>query len=437
LSSVSDSHEAFAGIEVWRNVLYRHLGEITLENRMEMRRDHYKIFCKGKIGSMVLPNRLVRSATWDPSILRNRMVNPETIELYEKIAAGGVGTIITGDFSAVPRSLLETGRAQSARFNYHDVRIEGYERLIASVRRVAPDTKVIAQISAELPNFTPSGVKSPFSKKSPKMLPVRLIESLIRCFVVAIEGARSDGFDGVQFHAAHGGLLSQFLSPYTNRRTDAYGGSVKNRVRVIREIVSRARIRAGDFPILIKLNCTDYVQGGIDAGNFPELAEAVEKAGVDAIEVSGGLRDCLVRSEEELGFPPVYPPESQTRLARPERQSYFLKHIENLDLHIPVILVGGNRDVERLEKIVHRPAVDFISLCRPLISEPDLPNRWREGKGGTGTDCTSCNSCIYDQIISCRDGNLGVARCLLKEDPRKVKAARGWLSSYAQRRRVL
>jgi 2,4-dienoyl-CoA reductase-like NADH-dependent reductase (Old Yellow Enzyme family) len=160
----------------------------------------------------------------------------------------------------------------------------------------------------------------------------------------------------------------------------------------------------------------------------------VEKAGVDAIEVSGGLRDCLVRSEKELGFPPVFPPESQTRIALPEKQSYFLKYVESLDLQIPVILVGGNRDVERLESIVRQGGVDFISLCRPLICEPGLPNRWRAGQGKSGTDCTSCNSCIYDQIVSYREGRLGVARCLLKEDPQQVKIARKWLTSFAQRK---
>jgi 2,4-dienoyl-CoA reductase-like NADH-dependent reductase (Old Yellow Enzyme family) len=363
-------------------------------------------------------------------------MNNETIALYRQVAAGGVGMIITGDFSAVPDGSFDEDGVSSGDFSYDDVRVVGYEQLIAAVREVAPDCRIIAQISAQYQNVSPSGVVSPFLKKPPKVLSTELIGTLIRRFAVSIEGAMNDGFDGVQIHAAHGGLLSQFMSPYTNRRADAYGGSIQNRVKLIEEIVSRARARVGNFPILIKLNCTDYVGSGIDIDDFPELAKEVEEAGVDGIEVSGGMRDCLVRSEEELGFPPVYPPESQTRIALPERQSYFLKYVQDLDLQIPVILVGGNRDVERLEKIVRQEAVDFISLCRPLISEPDLPNRWRTGQGKSGTDCTSCNSCIYDQIVSCRDGKLGVARCLLKEDPQQVKDARKWLTSFAERGHV-
>jgi 2,4-dienoyl-CoA reductase-like NADH-dependent reductase (Old Yellow Enzyme family) len=401
-----------------------------------MNRNHYKIFSEGRIGSLTLPNRLVRSATWDPSILLKRKMNDETIALYRRVAAGGVGMIITGDFSALPNGSLENTGNSPDHYFYEDVRIEGYDLMIAAVREAAPNCKIIAQISAEYPNVSPSGILSPFAKKAPRILTSEQITAIIQRFAVSIEGAMNDGFDGIQIHAAHGGLLSKFLSPYTNRRTDAYGGSVLNRVNIIAEIISAARKRVGDFPIFIKLNCTDYVEGGTDIDNFPESATEVEKAGVDAIETSGGLRDCLVRPEEELGFPPVYPPESQTRIARPERQSYFLKYVEKLRINVPVILVGGNRDVELLENITQQGAVDFISLCRPLISEPNLPHRWREGQGKSGTDCKSCNSCIYDQMINYGKDESNVARCVLKEDPQQVKTARKWLTSFSRKKRT-
>ncbi len=398
-----------------------------------MSRNQYKLFSGGTIGNLEIPNRLIRSATWDPSILRNNKMNDETITLYSQVAAGGVGMIITGDFSVVPASTLEEEEILSADFSYDDIRIKGYDQLIAAVREAGRECKIIAQVSGEYPGVSPSGVISPFAKRAPGILTTEQIRILVQRFIVSIEGVKRDGFDGVQLHAAHGGLLSQFMSPYTNRRTDAYGGSVQNRVLLISEIVSGARKWVGNFPILIKLNCTDFVEGGIDIDNFPAFASEIEKCGVDAIEVSGGLRDCLVRSEEELGFPPVYPPESQTRLTKPERQSYFLKFVEGLDLKIPMILVGGNRDVELLEKIIQRGVVDFISLCRPLICEPDLPNRWREGQGKSDTYCISCNSCIYDQFMSCRDDRSGIATCIFKEDPQRIKIARKWLSSWAER----
>jgi len=240
------------------------------------------------------------------------------------------------------------------------------------------------------------------------------------------------GFDGVQLHAAHGGLLSCFLSPYTNRRDDVYGGSVKNRARMVREIVSGAREKVGDFPILIKMNGTDYVPGGIGVEDLPELAQEMQSCGVDAIEVSGGMWDCLARTEEELGFRPAPAPESHTRIERPDKQSYFLKYAERLDLDIPVILVGGNRDVERLEEIVRGDKVDFVALCRPLISEPDLPQRWLEGRGKNTTDCISCNACLYDMYVHPGRPEPGLVRCVFKHDKQGYKMAQRWLASWVE-----
>ena len=129
-------------------------------------------------------------------------------------------------------------------------------------------------------------------------------------------------------------------------------------------------------------------------GEFPEMARVIEQAGVDAVEVSGGMWDCLARSEKELGFRPAPLPESRTGIEAPEKQSYFLEYAEKLSLNVPVILVGGNRNVERMEEILRQGAVDFFALSRPLIREPDLPNRWLAGEGAATADCLSCNSCL-------------------------------------------
>jgi 2,4-dienoyl-CoA reductase-like NADH-dependent reductase (Old Yellow Enzyme family) len=193
-----------------------------------------------------------------------------------------------------------------------------------------------------------------------------------------------------------------------------------------------AREAIGDWPILIKMNSTDYVAGGIELDTFPELANEIESTGVDAIEISGGMWDCLVRSEAELGFRPVPAPESHTRIGRPDRQSYFLPYAESLDLHIPVILVGGNRDIDQLERIVRRGKVDFIALCRPLISEPDLPKRWLEGRGGPRTDCISCNSCIYNMFVHPGRPEPGLVTCLFKHDKQQYKLAQEWLSVWGE-----
>jgi 2,4-dienoyl-CoA reductase-like NADH-dependent reductase (Old Yellow Enzyme family) len=398
-----------------------------------MRRDHYEIFSEGKIGTLTVPNRLVRSATWDPSILVRRRMTDKVLNLYEQLALGGVGMIITGDFSVVPEGIFDEGITHKSAYAYDDVKIEGFDRLAEVVHRAAPRCKIVAQLSGEYPGVGSSDIPSPFTEERTRPLSAEEIHVITGCFVETITHIKDEGFDGVQLHAAHGGLLSRFLSPYSNRRTDEYGGSAENRARIVTEIVRRAREKTGNFPILIKMNCTDYVEGGIDIANFPKLGKEIERSGVAAIEISGGMWDCLVRTEEELGFRPVPSPESHTRIERLDKQSYFLEYAERLDPSIPVILVGGNRDVERLEEIVRQRKVDFVALCRPLISEPDLPNRWLAGRGSSGTDCISCNSCIYNMIVHPGKEEPGVATCLFKHDKQQHRIAQQWIASWVEK----
>lgn len=399
-----------------------------------MRRDHYMIFSAAKIGRLTLSNRLVRSATWDPSILKERQMTDEVVNVYRRVAEGGIGLIITGDFSVVPEGALE--RDAPAEISYDAVQIRGFDRLAETVHGTAAGCRILAQLSAEYPGVGPSDVPSPFTTERMRPLSMAQIHAMVESFAEVIYHMREEGFDGVQLHAAHGGLLSRFLSPYSNRRHDAYGGSVKNRARIIHEILRAARQRVGDFPILIKMNCTDYLQGGIDIHNFPALAREIARTGVDAIEVSGGMWDCLARPAEELGFPAVPAAASHTRIQAADKQSYFLQYVEPLNLSPPIILVGGNRDIERLEAIVRQGRVQFVSLCRPIISEPDLPRRWLEGRGSSAADCISCNSCLYDMYTRLERGEPAVVTCLVKHDPERVKAAQRWLSSWVKRNLV-
>jgi 2,4-dienoyl-CoA reductase-like NADH-dependent reductase (Old Yellow Enzyme family) len=399
-----------------------------------MQRNGYKIFSEGKFGNLTLSNRLVRSATWDPSILKSREMSDEVLDLYRNVALGGIGLIITGDFPTVPEGLFDDAGKRA--YSYEDVRIEGLGKLVDVVHGAAPRCKIVAQLSGDYFGTAPSDIPSPYTTERDRPLSTREVRTIAACLAEGIVRMKEEGFDGVQLHAAHGGLLSRFLSPHTNRRADEYGGPAKNRARIVKEAIGKAREKVGNFVILIKMNGTDYLEGGTDIHNFPELAEEIASAGVDGIEISGGMWDCLVRSEEELGFRPVPSPESHTRIKSADKQSYFLKYAEKLSLDIPVILVGGNRDVERLEEIVQRGKVDFISLCRPLISEPDLPNRWLEGRGSSSTDCISCNSCIYDMIMHPGREEPGIATCLFKHDREQYKIARRWIASWVGENRI-
>lgn len=393
-----------------------------------MRRDSYKIFSEGHIAELTLSNRLVRSATWDPSILKSRQMSREVLNLYKKLALGGVALIITGGFTAFDQR-SEEDDSNGWLLGYDDLRVEGIEGIAETVHSSAADCKIIAQIENGSLNAMPSEFTSSFSNRRYRQLEEGEIGDIVQCYVEAIVEMKKAGFDGVQIHAAHGSLLSRFLSPLTNHRNDAYGGSISNRVKIISEIVTRARKSVGKYPILIKINCTDYLVGGTDIDSFPDLAIEIERAGVDAIEVSGGMWECLLRSEQELGFRPVPAPESHTRIGSSEKQSYFLKYVERLDIAIPVILVGGNRNMERLEEIIGNGKVDFIALSRPLIREPNLPNRWLEGRGSQKTDCISCNSCIY----SMHHHSDRLVTCVHKDDKSLHSVAQEWLSTWVEK----
>ena len=397
-----------------------------------MRRHNYRIFSEGKIGPLTLPNRLVRSATWDPSILKKRKMTDEVLNLYQEIALGGVGLIITGGFPVFQEQVVNDGSNKWIS-NYTDLRVKGIEKMPQIVHNSRQECRIIAQLENGNLTARPSVISSPHSKRKLRQLTLEEISDIVDCFVDAIVDMKKTGFDGVQLHMAHGGLLSRFLSPYTNRRNDVYGGSTSNRVRIILEIVAKARQSVGNFPILVKMNCTDYLVGGVNIDTFPDLAREIEQTGVDAIEVSGGMWECLFRSEEELGFRPVPAPESHTHIKNPEKQSYFLKYAEKLDLGIPVILVGGNRDIEQLEEIVSQGKVEFIALSRPLIREPDLPNRWLEGQGGRTTECISCNSCIFAMHIHPGRSEPGLVTCVHKNDKSQHRLAQEWLSSWVRR----
>jgi 2,4-dienoyl-CoA reductase-like NADH-dependent reductase (Old Yellow Enzyme family) len=394
-----------------------------------MQRDNYKIFSEGQIAGLNLKNRIVRSATWDVPVTVTKDVPDVVVDYYRELTLGGSGMIITGDFPVTPESEF------TAATSYSDVRVTGLERIADVVHKTDDRCKVIAQLNTGFIRKAPSERVSPYTGRTIPALTEEEIRVLVKCFAQGVKKASDLGYDGVQFHAAHGTLLCDLLSTYTNKRTDDYGGTTKRRIRVIRDIVSKAREKVGAFPILIKANCTDYMPGGIDMDSFPELAFQIERAGIDAIEVSGGRYDCLLRSEEELGFRPVPGAESHTRINSIEKQSYFYQYTEGLHCSIPIILVGGNKDVEHVERLLQKGKVDFIAMCRPLICEPELPNRWLSGKGKNSAECISCNSCIYDMIMNASKGESKITRCLYKRDKKEHKRAQKWLASWVEKHR--
>ncbi|NWG14513.1 MAG: NADH:flavin oxidoreductase [Acidobacteria bacterium] len=339
--------------------------------------DSRLIFSEGRIAGLHLRNRLVRSATAE-NAWRDAGMTEEGISLYRDLAEGGVGLIITG-YMAV----MAAGRSSDLQTRIDDDRfVAGLRRIPAVVHETDRDCKVVAQIAhtgmqARVTEpVGPTTTPWPGTKVKPRALTEKEVREIVSSFAQAAHRAREAGFDGVQIHGAHGYLISSFLSPYTNTRTDQYGGSAGKRAGIVREIVEQARELVGpDFPILIKMNCDDLVEGGVDIQSFPALAGEIERAGVQAVEVSGNNP---VREKTIAGGD----------------QPYFLKYAQKLTLKVPVILTGGNRSIEHLERIAGAGFPHFFGFARPLIREPGLPALWKEGRGAPEAACISCNRCI-------------------------------------------
>jgi 2,4-dienoyl-CoA reductase-like NADH-dependent reductase (Old Yellow Enzyme family) len=210
------------------------------------------------------------------------------------------------------------------------------------------------------------------------------IQATVEAFGKAAGFACEAGFDGVQIHAAHSYLLSQFLSPAFNHRRDDYGGLIENRARILLEVVETIRRRVGkDYPLLIKMNCRDFLEGGLELEDSIRAAAMLKEAGIDAIEVSGGT----FASGDLM---PV-----RTGIVTEADEAYFRAEARALKqrIGIPIILVGGIRSFPIAEKIVNDHSADYISMCRPFIREPGLINRWQSGNLSKAT-CLSDSKCL-------------------------------------------
>jgi 2,4-dienoyl-CoA reductase-like NADH-dependent reductase (Old Yellow Enzyme family) len=353
------------------------------------------------IGRLTLRNRFVRSATNDFLGNPDGTISDRQRELYRALAEGGVGLIVTGH-AYVEHPL---GRASVNQNAISDDRfIDGYRRLAQTVHTAG--AALVLQVSHagrqipqdwpdELTPVAPSAVREGTTGRTPRAMTEEEIWSLIEAFAAAMARAKAAGCDGVQLHIAHGYLLSAFLSPYTNRRTDGWGESLENRCRILREIMVRGRRAVGDdYPVLIKLNSTD----GFVGDGYLTLAEAVAAArklvewGVDAVEVSGGQR-------EAKGVM------SRPGIVSPDQEAYFAEAARAVKraVGVPVILVGGLRSLPVMEQVVASGTADLVALSRPFVCEPDLVNRFRSGQ--TAAACASCNACFNPAGLTCRRPN--------------------------------
>ena len=340
------------------------------------------LFTAHRIGTLELPNRLVRSATAERMADDEGRPEPPLHELYKKLAEGGVGLIITGH-----AYVHEGGRCHRKMTGIHrDELIPDLRKLVEVVHQAGGRVAVQINhggrqcVADAIPGdpVAPSPVPLRKGAPRPRELSEEEIRELIRAYGRAAGRAKEAGFDAVQIHAAHGYLINQFNSPAANWRRDAWGGSLARRLRFLEEVVVAVRDEVGsDYPVFIKLGIQDFVRDGLPLEEGVEIVRHLRDMGLDAVEISGGIGGQSVRKD----------------ILRPEDEAYFLEQArrarEATDL--PLILVGGIRSREVMDRILEEGTADFISLCRPLIREPDLPRKLQEGK--LKADCISCNRC--------------------------------------------
>jgi 2,4-dienoyl-CoA reductase-like NADH-dependent reductase (Old Yellow Enzyme family) len=341
-----------------------------------------KLFEPGRIASLTLANHLVRSATAEYMADEAGRPEPPMVEMYEALAQGGVGLIITGH-----AFVHSSGRCRLTMTGVHDDDlIPSLEALTKAVHshggkvamQINHGGRRCAEDAIDGEPLAPSPVPQTRGDPRPQELNEAQIRELIGAYGRAAGRAKAAGFDGVQLHGAHGYLINQFNSPAANWRKDRWGGSVARRMRFLGEIAAAVRDEVGgDYPVLIKLGIQDFVRDGLTLDDGVEIVRHLADWGIDAVEISGGMGGQSVRKD----------------ILHPDEEAYFLpqarKAREATDL--PLILVGGLRSKSVMERILEEGTADFISLCRPLIREPDLPRRLQEGQDKAA--CISCNRC--------------------------------------------
>jgi len=346
-----------------------------------------KLFEESSINQMSLKNRFVRAATWEGLATKEGEATAKLIEMMVSLAKGGVGLIISSH-----SYVSKEGQGTPWQLGVYDDKL--IPKLLEMTSAVHENSgKIFMQLAhaglyAEVsltgqPALAVSD-HNDFPEGSIKTITSEDIKRLVVSYSQAAKRAQKAGFDGIEIHSGHGYFLSQFLSPAYNRRQDEYGGDIDNRARIHLQIYNAIREVVGnDYPILIKMNCADFIENGLTIDHSLQAAKLFADVGFDAIEVSGGIIRTGRLSPSRPG------------ITAEDKEAYFKEYARRFksEIKIPLILVGGLRSFEVADKIIVDGIADYISMSRPLIREPDLINRWQKGDLRKA-ECKSDNLCF-------------------------------------------
>jgi 2,4-dienoyl-CoA reductase (NADPH2) len=376
------------------------------------------LYSPGKIGTLDLKNRLIMAAMGIPLAGAEGEVTDKMISFYRARAAGGVGLVTTSFASISPDATFPLTLC------IHDDRyVPGLRRLVDATHEAGAKLCVqlmhpgllllflgwVAEgVTVKVPSITPGLKKDvPYHELSHAD-----IDGYVELFAEAALRARKSGADAVELHASNGCLVSTFLTPITNRRTDEYGGSAENRARFARRIVQRIKERAGqDFPVIVRINMYDDMEGGVAPNEAVRQAELIESAGADAINISSGLEYWTTSTIPCYLFPegPMLPMAERVKKA----------------VGIPVI-AAGKISVELADQLLAGGKADFVAWGRPLLADPDLPSKVAQGRRDEVWQCIYCNNCLNIDL-DLYPGQCSVNPFVYREDlglPRRTESAK-------------
>jgi 2,4-dienoyl-CoA reductase-like NADH-dependent reductase (Old Yellow Enzyme family) len=407
-----------------------------------------------QIGTMTVTGRLFKSATSETRSSTDGFVTDELLEFYEPIARGGTPLIVTGNLyvslqgkSATRQAGIDADDKKPGLRQWVALAHQHGARLIAQLNHGG--RQVATPFVPGEPAVSASAVREPALGTKPRPLRTDEIPTLVDTFAAAAERACDTGFDGVQIHAAHGYLLGQFLTPHTNRRTDDYGGSLDNRMRLLREVYRAIRQRVGpDYPILLKINGTDmlpHFRRGVHTSDMVRVAKELQDEGLDAVEVSRGTYESwpatvlghyrgYIRAQIREGAGAELPWARRTvmlaaapvmeRAAErfaPGGEGFNLGQAEQFTaaLSIPVICVGGFHTRAGMEAALTAGRCDAVSAARAFIANPYLYRHMQAPVPGAPV-CGFCNGCVArhgGMPVECYSSDIRVRKDLMLTAP--------------------
>ncbi len=346
------------------------------------------LFSPIRINTLEIKNRIAYPAL---GLLysHDRKLNDRYIEFYRERARGGVGLLTVGPVGVdfIGSGVLVLGIDNDGSVSDFSkltgiIKEEGARAWIQLFHAGGYSHPIL--IDGQQP-IAPSAVYSRYSRTTPKEMTLEDIEAVQGAFESAALRARAAGFDGVEIIASAGYLISQFLSPVKNIRTDAYGGSFENRLRFPVELIGRVRRAVGpDFPVTIRMAGNDFVPGSCTDEEMPHIAKVYEKAGVDAINVTGGWHETKV---------------PQLPMDVPRSAFAFLAHNIKAAVSVPVMASNRITDPGTAESIIKNGYADMVNLGRVLIADPQWPKKAFEGRADEIRPCTACSQGCTDQVF--------------------------------------